>query len=493
MRYFFLFFLFFSFKAVAQIKYDANWIIGYNTPATPKLDGVLINFLNDTAFSMPLENSMNFSSYAASISDKNGRLFASTNGCYINNKNNTTMYKGDSINYGYYYNINCTGNSYGYKGYQGNLFLPNSLDTNLFHLLHIIQYYKKDYKYSHYSGALLETIIDKSLDNGLGGVISKNKIVLEDTLTQGQLTTTKHANGKDWWIILPQNETNGYHQLLFTEKGITKKQFQNIGAISVDEDWAGQAVFTPDGKHYARADPNNLLKVFDFDRCLGRFFNPRSIKVDTAEMSCNGVAFSPNSRFLYVTTGEKLYQFDIKATDLEKSRVLIDTFDGFKNSLWTTFYMCQLAMNNQIYIGSNNGVKSLHTIHLPDSLGKKCDFKQHDLQLPAQYFVGIPHFPNYRLGASDVVCPTVAEENLPVPFEVRLFPNPVAQALTIEVPNSNSPTALTLYNSLGQVVYTATVPPEGIAKIDVRHYPSGLYFCALQQGMMRVVKKVVIE
>jgi PKD repeat protein len=75
-----------------------------------------------------------------------------------------------------------------------------------------------------------------------------------------------------------------------------------------------------------------------------------------------------------------------------------------------------LAPDQKIYMSTGNGTNLLHTIHHPDEPGLNCDFRQHDVLLPAHFPFYLSNMPFYRLytlvGSScdtlDVQPPTVA-------------------------------------------------------------------------------------
>ncbi len=478
--YLFILLLFLTHLSVAQALYDAKWILGTNLEK-----GVILDFLQDSVTQTKFALQLPVYVDAATISDTRGNLVAYSNGCEIADKNHKIMSNGEEINPGKVHDNYC---SIGYPMVQGMLFLPHPSDSNLYILFHEASNIESGIIYSY---PLYQTIIDKSKNNNAGEVILKNNPILKDTLVLGQLTATKHANGNDWWIIAPKLRSNIYYKLLFTSKGIVKIDTQAIGTKWLKGSSTGAALFNQKGTLYARGEGNQKIHLFNFDRCSGKFSNLQTFDHRDSIMPATGLAFSPNSRFLYVTTGKKIYQFDVQANDIDKSRILIDTYDGFENPLSTKFFICQLALNNKIYIGATNGVKNLHTIHRPDSLGTKCDFKQHDVSLPVQYFGGIPQFPNYRLGAADIICPIVAEENIVASLDVRIFPNPASETLTIEVPSSPLATTVTICTSLGQVVYKNTVQQN--TELNVQDWGNGLYFCMVRQGERQMVKKVVVQ
>ncbi|MBX2926374.1 MAG: PKD domain-containing protein [Saprospiraceae bacterium] len=189
--------------------------------------------------------------------------------------------------------------------------------------------------------------------------------------------------------------------MALSREGITVHDTQDIGYI-VSSQSIGQAVFSPDGTKYASVhltgsagDPIHV-SIFDFDRCSGELRNPRQFSyADTAW--AGGIAISSNSRFLYVSSYRYVYQYDLHAEDIETSRITVAVWDGFGNPLSTTFYLAQLAPDGKIYINSNNGVRYLHVINQPDSLGLACDVCQHCVELPSINALSLPNFPNYRL------------------------------------------------------------------------------------------------
>jgi hypothetical protein len=122
-----------------------------------------------------------------------------------------------------------------------------------------------------------------------------------------------------------------------------------------------------------------------------------------------GAVISPNSKVLYIPTDEHLYQFHLESEDIEASKILIDTFDGYASPFSTLFYNAQLAPDCKIYINTFATVDVLHVIHNPNELGQACNFEQHAVQLPFNHLRSLPHFPNYRLG------PLVPGEDPPPP------------------------------------------------------------------------------
>ena len=108
------------------------------------------------------------------------------------------------------------------------------------------------------------------------------------------------------------------------------------------------------------------------------------------------LVFSPNSRYLYVSSVEDVYQYDTEAPDIEASMVHIAEWDGFYSPgppFATLFDIGQLAPDGKVYIATGNSSLHLHVINDPDQPGVACAFVQHQLELPTYYTNSLPNHP----------------------------------------------------------------------------------------------------
>ena len=264
---------------------------------------------------------------------------------------------------------------------------------------------------------LFYTIIDMGQNNGLGAVVDKSIPLLIDTLQLGKLKAVKHANGRDWWVLVPEAYTNNIYRILFDPEGFRVMGKQTIGSKLYPG--AGQADFSPDGFRYAIFDTYNssmpdAVDVYDFDRCTGLLSNPRHFELWISSYA-GGLTFSPNSRYLYVHTSLVVAQYDLEAPDLEASRVEVAWYDGYESPFPTHFFAGQLAPDGKIYISTSNGTDVLHVIHRPDEAGVACMLEQHGIRVPTYNATSMPNFPNYRLGPLDgSPCDTLDLDNHPV-------------------------------------------------------------------------------
>lgn len=279
-----------------QDKYDNIWLLGYppNLPSL-KVGGSSIDFksLNPevTYFEISIALGAN-----SSICDADGNLLFYTNGCQIINNKHELMLSGDSLNYGDIFENAC---SFSYPTWQGIITLPYPEKDSLFAIFHLMQIDD----ISNHNVSFLQSVVNINRDEGLGEVISKNELILEDFFTD-QITAARHGNGRDWWIIVPKFESNLYYIFLFDQTGITLINEQNIGIIWNNFDWSGQVVFSPNGNKYVRGNAFNEVQIFDFDRCSGIFSNPITLSLpsETRDSIGLGLGISVNSHFLYVST-----------------------------------------------------------------------------------------------------------------------------------------------------------------------------------------------
>lgn len=403
----FVFFLSIFWNSCHLQKHDNTWLFGYYpVDSTHTYGGTWIDFQTKTM--LFFEPPIWFKGASSMYSDNSGHLVAYTNGCEIYDSAHHIIQNGDSLNPGYFYtNGFCHGRSNYYPGSSnGSLFIPRS-DTSisLFHLRHDTADAK----------VVINTLLVSDIEfrNNSIQVITKNNELLHGSFMD-YVFAVKHANGRDWWLIV-QDFEQGYYTILLTENGIYPGNKQLIGKKWNNMYWSGQAVFSPDGSKFIRTNPFNDATIFDFDRCNGLLSNPVYISFPTDTAVSSGCSISPNNRYLYISQNKNLYQFDLKASDIPSSIQHIDRYDEFRGPEPTKFYQMSLAPDGKIYMTSTASANTLHTIHKPNENGKACDFRQHDFKLLTRRSFFIPKFPNYRLGPIDgSICDSLGINNLPV-------------------------------------------------------------------------------
>jgi hypothetical protein len=468
-----------------------NWLIGYNSGINPpytSCERAKIFFSSGTGTIQQQQNrKMNFSSTEGIISDKNGNLLMSSNGIWIANAFGDTILNGSRLNPGpyasTYYSINgCL------PIISGNLIIPFPADSNKYILFHLT---------GNYNAALNPTelfysVIDMTLAGGLGGVTLKNQIAFQDTLMPA-FTAVKHANGRDWWIVLVKDNSDVIFSVLVTPSGIQNVTSQSVGGLKNYHTSIGQIEFSPDGKKFAYSSAyidsatfNTIanVRLFDFDRCSGQFSNYRYYSTSNYYFSV-GLAFSPNSKYLYASTTNNVFQINTDTINATIDTVAVN--DGYFspiNPFQSDFFTMYRAKDNRIYITSGNSVVDLHYINHPDSAGLACDVHQHAFHLPCFNDRSVPNHPNYELGAdSGSVCDTLQLAISGLEFKnqnslIRINPNPVEGFFYINYDLNIRDNALfVLHDSFGNEVLKRNL--YGTMKTSLVHCDelmNGVYF-----------------
>jgi hypothetical protein len=346
---------------------------------------------------------------------------------------------------------------------------------------------------------LYVTSIDMTLDGGSGGATFKNEILLADDLNPGKLTAVRHANGRDWWLYCHQVNSARYFRFFVDPTGITGPVAQDIG--SVWDPQSGQVCFSPDGSRFANYWSTTDLDIFDFDRCTGLFSNPIHIPIADGEGGA-GVAFSPNSQLLYVSSYIDAYQFDLMASDIPGSMVLIAEWDTFYSPFppfATVFDMAQLAPDGKIYISTSNSTLHLHVISNPDVPGLGCNMVQHQLELPRYFSNSLPNHPNYHLGPVDgSICDSLGiNVGLPErgpPIAIKTYPNPSNGRFTLSYTAQPMAGVLEVRDLSGKLVRQERIPAWSTVHIVELEKPtSGLYLCKMRWKQEEEAIRVIIE
>jgi hypothetical protein len=367
--------------------------------------------------------------------------------------------------------------------------------------LYVVLNLDMDYPYlnTNYFGVapqrLFYQLIDMAQDSGYGAVTLKNQIAMQDTFARGNISAARHANGKDWWVIVPKSHTNCYFLIPVTADGVQPAQLKCSGHIWTDDDSGAQATFSPDLKKYVRFNSWNGLNIYDFDNATGNLSNPVRITFPNDTINyIAGVSVSSNSRFLYVSARKRVYQFDLQAPDIENSKIKVAEWDGTYNPYATIFYLSALAPDGKIYISSTSSTLNLHVIEKPNCPGLSCQLVQRGVELPAYNFATIPNFPHYRMSNEECDTTSTAIETELVGHAIALYPNPTKGELWVNFPEiGNQDTDLIILDLLGRVMYQEKII-HSLSRIDLSGLRPGNYTYYIQQsGVVRSGKIVKVE
>jgi len=488
-----LLFLLIIFASLSLFGQGQNhqWLIGNWPP--PFFTGRML--FDSASYSYNTEvRKMGFWGTDATICDVQGNFLMSSNGIWIANANNDTMMNGTGLNPGTFTSQNSDGLIIPYA----NIFLPFPGDSTKYLLLHHTAEFDGQ---SYPSLGLFKSSIDLTLDNGLGAVIAKNENILSDSLNWG-IGACKHANGRDWWIVMSKLNSGILYTLLLTPQGVINVFQHNLFQPNVAYN-VPQPTFSPDGTkfgytyYYHGTTDTSYARFFDFDRCTGIFSNSRSFNFYPSGFIW-GFSFSPNSKLAYCNTSGHIFQMNIDSMSIDT----VATYDGFMSGTpvtnQTTFMFEYLAANGKTYLTSGSSVQHIHEINYPDSVGLACDVQQHAIPLGVWHFRSVPNHPNYNLGpVLGSVCDTLS---VGIPeqehdFRFGISPNPTTDGYIniIYLLPQNKAGVFEVYNMTGQLVYKMNLPHwSTLQQIKLPELSSGVYTCVVRSGYERVGRKLVV-
>jgi hypothetical protein len=381
------------------------------------------------------------------------------------------------------------------------------------------------------------TVVDMSMNNGLGYVVQKN-IRLESFPVCDGMAAVKHGNGRDWWVVIKKWGFNltldELYVYLISPNGVTKLPIQHIGS-PVYEGGFSRFKFNKIGSRLYTVLWGSFIERYEFDRCTGYFTGYENISQQNFNSNNQNFwshAISPDESKLYVTTiydgltssdTSRLLQYDLNATNIAANVDTLYTFNrnqaggggpvagllqlGPDGKIYlSTIYETQDCGFSWLYCDTSSFFTenmNLSVINYPDSLGAACDFQPYSFYLGGhRSYVGLPNNPNYELGKLvGSPCDTLGtvginevfggKQNLFVYYDTdwqKAFIN--AKGLTgknynLMVYDITGKVILTLSGSLTSEFYTYSMPMES--------FSSGLYVISLVTEREKLTSKIVKE
>ncbi|MBL0340227.1 MAG: T9SS type A sorting domain-containing protein [Bacteroidetes bacterium] len=471
-------------------------------------DSAGIDFSSGTG--VPILSGMDGRGSCASIADTNGNLLfyantRSANGNYsalVFDSTHSVMLNGDSI--------------FGQGWYQEVVIVPNPANDSTYYLFSI--------GVASGSFGLYYSIVDMRLNAGLGAVTTKN-VQLQSFAMVDCINAVKHGNGRDWWLIFrksefPNSSNNDWYSYLITPTGIQNFSIQSIGVQNRTN--LGHISFSPNADKMVFCSLQDVIELFDFDRCTGVLSNPITIQDDPGMIpskytwSCE---FSPDASKLYVSTNldtSYLFQYDLNAANISATK---DTLWELKN-IPSACGALKLAPDNKIYLSNwyydffnnpypyqdsvfNTYNMNLSVINQPDSLGTVCDFQPYSFYLGGKRtYLGLPNNPDYDMPAlAGSPCDTLAGINEAIiqtqqsTLNVYYSPNWQTAFINADKLKGNN-CKLQVFDAVGKMVFeeqSKIQPPYYTKNLNCINFKKGVYLVVLQTDVERLVKKFVVE
>ena len=278
----------------------------------------------------------------ASMADAAGNLLFYTDGVTIYDKNHTAMANGTGL----------TGNA---SSTQSGVIVKQPGNSNIYFVV-------------TQGSSLCYSIVDMNLAAPNGSVTTKNSLLF-NTGTE-KLTSVRHCNGVDIWILSHDGNSNNFRAYLITASGINTVPVNSpIGSAGAQD--LGYLKVSPNGKKIGNAIwDSGILELLDFDNSTGIVTNPLVLK--TGFTYAYGCEFSPDGSKLYA--GQELsttiFQWDLCAGSTTAVVASQNTV-GIATAAEVGAF--QLHTNGKIYVAKYNEY-SLGVIDNPNVYGTGCNF-----------------------------------------------------------------------------------------------------------------------
>lgn len=304
----------------------------------------------------------------AVMADQNGQLLFYTNGERVWNKHHQLMENGTDLG--------------GHESArQSSVIVSVPGKDRLYYILTM------DAHENSYKNGLMYSVVDLKANYGLGKVVEKGiQLHVPGTESLSVVGSCVDGEDQDYWVVAANKE---YPDKVYAYKidagGVNRepvvssfKGSSNLKYIKFSPA-ANKAVLI-DQVHLG--DENPRIIIADFDFSSGVFYNPNYINVAKTGYF-NQAEFSPNGKFLYVSSGSEIWQIDLLA-DYKVSDVL-DTESGFKGEF-------QLAPDGNIYISTYFEDK-LSMISNPNERGLEGTYHREAIDLKGKRVsLGLPNF-----------------------------------------------------------------------------------------------------
>ena len=478
----------FGLELSAQNLYDQYYMMG-------RYSGLISFAVPDTVTAtFPVSWKLSPIATLAFICDKNGNPQFYTNGAQIGAISGDTLLASGMIDMAVSYDY-----GHGMPMQQGAIILPKN-DCQYYCIYYSVSdsFYNLGYNQPN---RLYYALVDMCANNGRGQVLSVKNIIYNDFMGMCRMTACKHANGRDWWLVVHGDEDNNYFKFLVTPDSIFGPSQQQIGRAEL-EGVLGQAVFSSDGSKYASITGNSPLVLLDFDRCTGEFSNPISINVpflypyQISGSGALGCAFSPSGRYIYVNEYSQIVQFDLLADTIQNTMALAGEYiyDSSGQQYTDIFNSAYLAPNGKIYFdNSGGGPKCFHVINYPDSVAANCGYDKNGICLSYVGAYPISNMPHYRLGAlAGSACDTLNTSVSAIQQEAKslllIRPNPASDNVMVSLTEYMKNAMLQITDVTGKMVYESKQFYLDDL-INVNKWAKGEYFVKVSNGVKVEVAK----
>jgi gliding motility-associated-like protein len=354
-------FHFISGKTIQAQGENDQWIFG---------NSCHVSFKNGTPQVLAPLNTLKTLEGCSSVSDKYGNLLFYSDGITVWNKNHGVMQNGTGLKGDPSSTSSC-------------VVVPIPRSPNLYYLFCV----QSNMSNTH---LLTYNILDINANAGLGKIIKKNAILVENS--DEKIAVTKNCSNNGFWLVMHKALSNEYLSFSIDSSGINISPVSSFQNISVSKNIElGYLKFSTDGNYLANAQCHGrTIELYKFDKQTGRvtYFAHETLPMGD-DQTFYGLSFSPNNGFLYTSLVDRgaVFQFNLNQ----------DPKQIFKNGILvlkspSRIGALQLGKDNKLYTSNSYSSNALNCILFPEELGLKCQPILNYLKLNTKSHIGLPTY-----------------------------------------------------------------------------------------------------
>lgn len=305
----------------------------------------------------------------ASVSNSAGAFLFATDGVNVYDRNCNLMPNG-------------TGLLGGTSSTQSAIIVQNPANANIYYIFTVAQ--------DAGANGVRYSEVNMALNGGFGNVTTNKNIPLTPFPMSEKLTSVRHCNNVDVWVVSKRWNDNGFRAWLVSATGVDPVPVISAAGYvpsTVVQSSFGQLKASPDGRKLAAAyygtPPNtggHRLEIHDFDNATGIVSGVTSVPINLAY----GCEWSPNGELVYVSTNNgNLFQRNI-CTNVTTQIASVGSFLG----------SLQLTQQGRI-LASRGTAAKLGCITQPNNSGIACAYNDNYVVLPSAGRMGLPNFAPY--------------------------------------------------------------------------------------------------
>ena len=361
------------FLCTSQLQ-NNHWTFGFNAQVDFSVNPP--NGMTGSAINSPEQ--------CATVSNEvTGQLLFFTDGKSVWNANNQTMPNGFNLFGGAF--LSCS---------QGPLIVPFPEDPDKYYIFTMDDL---EYDVPQLDNGLRYTVVDMTLNNGLGDVVpSQKNIFLTDFLSE-KMTVVRSEAIRGYWVIVHKRESNQFLSYKVDGCGVDPLPVEsNVGTEllgansnfdqrmpfygSMKANKAGTRIGMP-------IDDSRLIDFYSFNAATGQLFEPLTVEVfdntPGSPIRKYGCSFSPDGSMFYYTNNISVYQLKLTNYDslnIASSNTLVATPND------PTFQI-EEGQDGKLYVAIG-GSNVLDAINSPDSVF--CDYTSNAITLNGLCMLGLP-------------------------------------------------------------------------------------------------------